>query len=83
MLRPKACSRPWPPPSINSASLIGVDTHLAPGCEFSVKLLPETPTQTYTVILSQVEQFARFGVAKGAPGITRKNKLLELLGIGE
>jgi hypothetical protein len=32
---------------------------------------------------SQVEQFARFGVAKGAPGIIRKNKLRELLGIGE
>ena len=52
-----------------------------PGCEFSVKLLPETPTQTYTVILGQVEQFARFGVVKGAPGIIRKSKLRELVGI--
>ena len=52
-----------------------------PGCEFSVKLLPETPAQTYTVAFSQVQDFARHGVAKGPKGMIRKNKLRELLGI--
>jgi hypothetical protein len=52
-----------------------------PGCDFSVKLLPDRPSETYTVTPNQVEQFARFGVAKGAPGILRKNRLGELLGI--
>ncbi len=52
-----------------------------PGCEFSVKLLPETPAQTYSVTLTQVQDFARHGTAKGPKGIIRKNKLRELLGI--
>ena len=52
-----------------------------PGCEFSVKLLPETPAQTYTVTLTQVQDFARYGAVKGPKGIIKKNKLRELLGI--
>jgi len=52
-----------------------------PGCEFSVKLLPETPAQTYTVTLTQVQDFALYGAVKGPKGIIKKNKLRELLGI--
>jgi len=51
-----------------------------PGCEFTVKLAPEA-AQTYTIPLHQVEEFAKHGVAKGAPGIIRKQKLREMLGI--
>lgn len=51
-----------------------------PGCEFTVKLVPET-TQSYVVPLHEVEEFAKHGVPKGAPGIIKKQKLRELLGI--
>jgi len=52
-----------------------------PGCEFSVRLLPDAAAQTYTVSLHQVEEFARHGAVKGPKGIVQKNKLREMLGI--
>ena len=50
------------------------------GCEFTVRLAPES-AQMYTVPLHQVEQFAKYGVAKGPKGILAKQKLREMLGI--
>jgi hypothetical protein len=54
-----------------------------PGCEFTVRVLPKASAQTYTILLHQVEEFARNGAVKGAKGIVQKNKLRELLGIAE
>ncbi len=51
-----------------------------PNCTFCVRVLKEAP-QTYTVELSKVEAFARFGTARGPKDIVRKNRVRELLGI--
>ena len=53
-----------------------------PGCEFTVRVLPDGSLQTHTIPLHRVEEFARYGVAPGgAKGILRKARLRELLGI--
>ncbi len=44
-----------------------------PGCEFSVRVLPDAAAQTYTISLHQVEEFARHGAVKGPKGIVQKN----------
>jgi hypothetical protein len=49
-----------------------------PGCEFQVRVLPESP-MTYTVALSKVESYALHGTAKGPKSILHKERLRELL----
>jgi hypothetical protein len=51
-----------------------------PGCQFRVEVLPAPPV-AYTVSLSRVEEFARFGAVRGPQDILRKERLRELLGI--
>jgi hypothetical protein len=50
------------------------------GCEFSVQVQPQAPV-TYSITLSKVEEFARFGTVKGPRDLLRKQRLRELLGI--
>jgi hypothetical protein len=51
-----------------------------PGCEFRVEVQPAAPV-AYTIALSRVEDFARFGAVRGPQDILRKERLRELLGI--
>ena len=52
----------------------------APGCEFRVEVLPTAP-KAYSVTLSKVEEFARYGAVRGPQDILRKERLREMLGI--
>ena len=59
------------------------DGHVpGPGCELRVEVQP-TPPVTYTIPLSRVEEFARYGAVRGPQDILRKERLRELLGIHE
>jgi hypothetical protein len=51
-----------------------------PGCEFRVEVQPSAPI-TYTIPLSKVEEFARYGAVRGPQDILRRERLRELLGI--
>jgi hypothetical protein len=59
------------------------DAHApGPGCEFEVEVHREPPS-TYKMALRKVEDFARYGTAKGPADILRKQRLRALLGMYE
>lgn len=51
-----------------------------PGCEFQVKVLPESPV-THRVPLKRIETFALHGTATGPRDLLRKQRIRKLLGI--
>jgi hypothetical protein len=48
-----------------------------PGCEFRVKVLPDSP-MTYTVAMKKVETFALHGTVAGLQEILRKERIRQL-----
>jgi hypothetical protein len=52
------------------------------GLPVRVEVMPAPPL-AYTVSLSKVEEFARYGAVRGPQDILRKERLRELLGIPE
>ena len=51
-----------------------------PGCEFQIKVLPESPL-TYSIPLKKVETFALHGTVAGPQDILRKDRIKRLLGL--
>jgi hypothetical protein len=51
-----------------------------PGCEFHVKVLPDSP-MTYSISLNKVEVFALHGTVTGPQDILRKERIKQLLGL--
>jgi hypothetical protein len=51
-----------------------------PGCEFQVKVLPDSPI-THSVPLKRIETFALHGTVTGPRDILRKQRIRKLLGI--
>jgi hypothetical protein len=52
----------------------------ASGCEFQVKVLPDSP-MTHSVPLKRIEMFALHGTVTGPRDILRKQRIRKLLGI--
>lgn len=53
-----------------------------PGCQFAVEVQERSP-QVYKMPLQRVEQFARYGTARGPGDVLRKKRIRELLSIDE
>lgn len=65
-------------PQYYRAEPFGLSTRRVLAANFEVKVQPAAPI-SYTVLLSKVEEFARFGTVCGPQDILRKEQLRGLL----